>query len=85
MVKKTLFFPAKNKRIARDISIKSPVAFRASIKKLKRGGLTTTEGRGLVLARNRAKAQLGRKNLSPNERRQFTTISRMHIPKFPSK
>lgn len=84
MVKKTLFFPAKNERIARDISIKSPAAFRGSIKKLKRGGLTTPEGRGLVLARNRAGAQLKRKNLSPKERREFTTISRTRIPKFPS-
>lgn len=80
-----LFFPAKNQRIARAISIKSPTAFRGSIRKLKKGGLTLKEGRSLVLARNRAKAQLGRRNLSPKERREFTTISRTRIPKFPSK
>lgn len=76
---KTLFFPAKHAYLAKAISIRSPSAFRNSIKTLKKGGLTVTEKKALVLARNRAGAQLHRKNLSPKERREMTTISKMKI------
>lgn len=76
---KSLFFPPKNKRLAKSISIKSPSAFKKSISKLKKGGLSTTEKRALVLARTRAKLQLKRRNLSAKERKQFTTISETKI------
>ncbi len=79
MTKETLFFKPKSKRLARIITIVSPTAFRKSIRILKKGGLTTTEKRALVLARNRATAQLGRKNLSPKERKQFRAISKIKI------
>jgi len=77
--KRTLFFKAKDTRLARVISIKDPAAFRKSVRVLKRGGLSTSEKRALVLARNRAGAQLKRKNLSPKERREFTAITKVRI------
>jgi len=80
MVRKTIFFPPKHRRLARTITIKSPSAFRASIKKLSKGGITLVEKRALVLARNRAKAMLKRKNLSAKERRQMREISRIKLP-----
>ncbi len=72
----------KSKRIARIINITSPSAFRESIRKLKRGGLSLQEKRSLVLARNRAGAQLDRKNLSTKERKQFRAIVKMSLPKI---
>lgn len=80
--KKGLFAPAKNKRIAKIISITSPTAFRESIRKLKRGGITTEKKRALVLARNRASAQTKRKNLSPKEMKQMKAISKISLPKI---
>lgn len=80
-----LFQPAKNKRLAKIISIETPAKFRTSIKKLMEGGLTSTERKALILARTRAMLQLRRKNLSPKERREFTMISKMNIPKASSK
>lgn len=79
--KSSLFNKPKNKRIAKIISIKSPAAFKLSIKKLQKGGLTLEEKRSLVLARTRAKLQLRRKNLSQKERIQFNKISKMKLPK----
>ncbi len=70
----------KDKRLARIISITSPTAFRKSIRTLKKGGITLKEKRALVLARNRAGAQLDRKNLSSKERKQFKAITRMSLP-----
>ncbi len=81
-ITKGLFFAPKDKALARKISIKSPAAFRKSIRVLKKGGITLKEKRALVLARNRASAQLKRKNLSPGERRQFGVISQMSLPKI---
>jgi len=78
--KNTLFGPPKSKRIARIINITSPTAFKESIRKLKKGGLSGTEKKALVLARNRAGAQLGRKNLSSKERVQFRKIKKMKLP-----
>ncbi len=82
MVKKkeSLFGKAKSKRIAKIINITSPTAFRKSIRKLKKGGLSTHEKRGLTLARNRAGAQLKRKNLSPKERKQMKAITKISLP-----
>ncbi len=81
-ITKGLFFAPKDKALARKISIKSPAAFEKSIRVLKKGGITLKEKRALVLARNRASAQLKRKNLSPGERKQFRMISKMNLPKI---
>ena len=75
----SLFFKAKNERIAKNISIKSPTAFRKSVRTLRRGGINTYERRSLVLAKNRAAAQLNRKNLSRQERVQFRKIANMRV------
>ncbi len=83
MVKETLFGgKPKSKRIARIINITSPTAFRKSIRLLEKGGLSTHEKRALVLARNRAGAQLKRKNLSPRERKQMKAIKNQPLPKI---
>jgi len=79
-ISRTIFFPPKHPRLARAISITSPSAFRKSIKTLKKGGITTREKRALVLAQNRARVQLKRKNLSRKERKQFGEISKMILP-----
>ncbi len=42
-ISKSIFFPAKNKRLAKVISIKSPTEFRRSIRTLRKGGLTLEE------------------------------------------
>lgn len=70
-----------NKRIANAINIKSPTAFKESITKLRKGGVTGKEKKALVLAQNRAKAQLKRKHLSSNERKQFRQIVKIKLPK----
>ena len=79
-IKKTMFMKPKNKALARKISIESPTKFRESISKCKKGGLTLEEKRALVLAQNRARVQLKRKNLSGKERRQFQAISKVKLP-----
>jgi hypothetical protein len=78
---KSIFFPPKHKGMAKAISIKSPAAFRKSIQKLKRRGYSLSEYRALNLAKTRAKMQLRRKYLSPEERRQMQEIERINIPK----
>ncbi len=80
-ITKSIFFPPKNKALARKISIKSPTAFRRSIRKLRLGGVTLEEKRALTLAKTRALVQLKRNNLSAKERRQFRSISQINIPK----
>ena len=82
VIRKGLFGKPKNERIAKIINITSPTAFRESIRKLKKGGLTTEEKRALVLARNRAGAQTKRKNLSPKEKKQMKAISKISLPKI---
>jgi hypothetical protein len=77
---KTISFPPKHRNLARIISIESPAAFRRSIQTLKRGGLNATEKRALVLAQNRAKAMLKKRNLSAKERRELQVIARMRLP-----
>lgn len=81
--KKTLFGKAKSPRLAKAISIVSPAAFKASIKKVKalKGISALKKKRALVLAKNRALAQLARKNLSAKERKQFAAIAKIRIPK----
>lgn len=75
----------KSPILADRITIRSPGAFRESIRLLEKGGLTLTERRGLVLAQNRAGAQLGRKNLSAKERVEFEKIVKIRIPKVSKK
>ncbi len=41
--KQSLFFAPTSKRLARDISITSPAAFRRSIRTIKKGGVTLSE------------------------------------------
>ncbi len=82
MARPTLFFKPASRRLARDISITSPNAFEDSIKRLKQGGITVKEKRALVLAQNRARAQLSRKNLSLKEKIQFTVIATKRLPKI---
>ena len=79
--KNTLFGKSKHKWLADAITIKTPAGFRESIRKLKKsgGGLSLLEYRGLVLAQNRAKAMLKRKNLSSRERKQLREISKIKI------
>jgi len=83
-MKKTLFFKAKNPKLAKAISITSPSSFRQSIKKVKKlkGLKPTTKRRALIAAKNRAKVQLKRKGLSIKERKQFSAISKTNIPRF---
>lgn len=64
-----------NKRISDIISIESPQAFRNSVKELKKGNFTLHERRALTLAQNRARASLGRKNLSNKERKQMMEVA----------
>lgn len=71
----------KNKRLADNISIRSPTAFRESIRKLKKGRYSTIERRALVLAQARAKLHLKRKNLSGKEQLQMKRIANTTIPK----
>ncbi len=80
--RKGLFFPPKSKKLADIISIASPTAFRESIRILsKKGYLTLREYRALLLAQNRAKAMLKRKNLSARERKELKEIASIKIPK----
>lgn len=88
MAKKSIFdIPVKSKRLAEEISITSPKAFRKSIYDVQhdKDGYTLADERGLYLAQNRAKAQLNRKNLSAKERKQFEEISKIKIPSYKSK
>lgn len=87
-ITKSIFFPPKDKALARKISIRSPREFRNSIRKLRIGGITLKERRALILAKTRATVQLKRNNLSAKEKRQFRSISQINIPKvtkFPRK
>lgn len=79
-IEPSVFFKPRSKRLSRIISIKNPRAFRSSVRKLNRSGLTVKEKRALVLARTRARLQLRRKNLSPKERRQFRMIASTKLP-----
>lgn len=70
-----------NPRLAKAISIKSPDAFRKSIRELSKDGMTTKEFRALQLAQNRAVAQLNRKDLSLKEIKEMSIIGSIKIPK----
>src|SRR5882672_5964273 len=83
--RKTIFFPPKHKKLAEIISIESPAAFRGSIRKLKKMGIGAREKRALVLAQNRAKAMLKKRNLSAKERRELQAIARIRLPEVAKK
>jgi len=72
--------PVRSKRRAQIVSIKTPTAFKKSIATLRKGRYTLADQRALVLARNRAGAQLKRRNLSRTERSQMSRIVRISIP-----
>jgi len=76
-----LFFAPADPKLAKIVTIKNPAAFKKSIRALKKKGLTTTEKRALVVAKNRAGAQLKRKNLSASERAEFTRIRNIKLPR----
>jgi hypothetical protein len=78
--RKTIFFPPKHRKLADIITIESPAAFRESIRKLKKMGISAREKRALVLAQNRARAMLKKKSLSPRERKELQEIARMRLP-----
>ena len=71
----------RSRMLADVITIRSPTAFRESIRLLKKDGLSIRERSALVFAQNRAVAQLGRKNLSVAERVQFEKIRMIRIPR----
>jgi hypothetical protein len=79
IVMKSIFLKPKFPRLARAISIKSPSAFKQSISRVRRlKGFTKKQKQSaLNLAKGRATAMLGRRNLSLKERREFRTISRI--------
>lgn len=81
MARVSIFFKAKNPRLARAISIKSPSAFRESISKVRRlKGFTKKQKQSaLNLAKGRATAQLARRRLSLKERIQFRAIRKINI------
>ena len=82
MKRKTLFFKSRRKRLSDIISISSPEAFRASINQLRGADkkVTLSIKRALVLAQNRARAILKKKNLSAQERREFRKIIKIKLP-----
>ena len=77
-----LFGPAKNAKLAKVVTIKSPGAFKQSIATLKGkdGKVSGTQKKALVLARTRAAMQLRRENLKPETRKKFKAISQMELP-----
>lgn len=78
--------PVKSQYLARVISIESVAAFRKSVRTLSgQKSYNTEKYRALILAQNRAKASLKRKNLKPATRARFKTISKVNIPKPPVK
>ena len=79
--KKSIFrTPIKSKARAKIISIQSPAKFRESIRTLKKGNYTLADERALILAQNRARAQLYRTTLSDKERKEMREISKIRIP-----
>lgn len=77
----SLFFAARNKKLAKAISIKSPNAYRESIEKVKnlKGISAQTKVRALALAKARASVQLKRNDLSEKEREQFSAIRKIPL------
>jgi len=82
--RRTMFYhPPRHKRLADVIRISSPTAAKASVKEakelVKEGYYSkTTVKRAFVLAANRSKAMLNRKNLSVKERRELRQVARIY-------
>lgn len=73
--------PIKSKRRAGRISITSPTTFRESIRELRKDRYTLSDYRALILAQNRARGMLNKKDLSTKEKKQMQAISEIKIPK----
>ncbi len=80
MVDNSIFFEAKSKRLAGLVDITSPTAFREGLRKAKQNGFSLQEFRAFDIGQKRSEAQLKRKNLSAEERKQFTIISNIRLP-----
>jgi len=77
-----LFTPPKNKYLSKIITIKSYSLFIKSVKLLSsKKNYNLSVYRALVLAQNRAKALLNRKNLSREVRSELVKITKFNIPK----
>jgi len=68
-----------NRRLVDVISITSPSAFKQSMLILSKGGLSNKEKKDIVLAKERAKTQLRRKNLTQKERYDFNDMILMNL------
>jgi len=68
-----------NRRLVDVISITSPSAFKQSMLILSKGGLSNKEKKDIVLAKERAKTQLRRKNLTQQERYDFNDMILMNL------
>lgn len=63
------------------VPISSVSAFKNAVEAIKRNGVGPRERKAIEAAKAKAAAQLLRKNLSPNERRQFRAILKMRTPR----
>jgi hypothetical protein len=82
-IKRGLFRPAKNRAIAKIISIKDPRSARLSVKKLKQLYKQGKVPRGKMIqyvncAEQRALAQLKRRNLSKKERIEMKKVAQIY-------
>ena len=64
-----------------QVDTTSPAAFKKSVTRLRRKGLTLEEQRRLRIAKARAAAQILRPNISKKEKKQFKEILKVPIPK----
>ena len=81
--RKGLFFPPKNKKIAKIIRMDSVKGAKQSISKLKelidKGDITIDEAiKYVTCVANRADAQINRKNLSKKEKQEFRKIAKLY-------
>jgi len=83
--RKTMFFPPKYPSLAKIVRIDSPKNARkavktllAKFKKAKRRDVKVRVKRAAVLAGNRAKAMLRRKNLSAKERKEMREVYKIY-------
>lgn len=75
---RSLFFPARHKRLADIITIATPEGARGAVRTLAKSGFSPLKIRSMVLAANRARASLHRRNLSARERREFREIAQIY-------
>ena len=86
--KNTMFEPSKYKKYSKIVSLTDPESARESVKELmdefesaKTDDKRLRVARATQLASNRAEAQLGRENLSAEERDQFSEITKIYDKK----